>query len=146
MKVVLDTNIVLVSISDKSPFHLIFKSFIENKFSIAVTTEILDEYAEILGNKISKKLSDFALEIIENAPNVHFIIKYFSFDLIKIDFDDNKFVDCAIASNSDYLVTNDSHFDVLKKLPFPKINVVNIDEFIAILKLKKTNEENEIKG
>jgi uncharacterized protein len=42
MRIVLDTNILLVSVSDRSPYHLIFKSYIENKYSLCVTTEILD--------------------------------------------------------------------------------------------------------
>lgn len=47
---------------------------------------------------------------------------------------DNKFVDCAIASNADYLVTNDKHFDILKKVDFPKVNTIKIDKFIKFLK------------
>ncbi len=73
------------------------------------------------------------LDTIENAPNIAFINRYFAFDLIKIDPDDNKFVDCAIAANADFIVTNDRHFDVLKSIPFPIVKVINIDEFMAIL-------------
>ena len=47
--------------------------------------------------------------------------------------DDNKFVDCAIAANADYLVTNDRDFSVLKKVEFPKIILIKIDEFIKVL-------------
>jgi predicted nucleic acid-binding protein len=43
--------------------------------------------------------------------------------------DDNKFVDCAISSNADYLLTNDKDFNILKTIAFLKVNVVNIDEF-----------------
>ena len=50
-----------------------------------------------------------------------------------MDKDDNKFADCAIAGNADYLVTNDSHFNVLKTIGFPKITIITIDEFLAIL-------------
>ncbi len=55
------------------------------------------------------------------------------FHLIETDKDDNKFVDCAIAANAKYIVTEDHHFNVLKKIEFPKLNVVNIDEFLIIL-------------
>ena len=43
--------------------------------------------------------------------------------------DDNKFVDCAFASNSDFIVSNDKDFNVLKTMDFPTINVINIMEF-----------------
>jgi uncharacterized protein len=135
MKIVLDTNILLVSVSNRSPFHLIFKSFIERKFELCVTTEILDEYSEILSEHSSQYLEQYVLDTISNASNVAFINRYFAFELIKADLDDNKFVDCAIAANADYIVTNDQHFNVLKTIPFPKVKVINIAEFMTILSI-----------
>jgi len=41
---------------------------------------------------------------------------YYNFNLITEDEDDNKFVDCVIASNAIFLVSNDRHFQVLKKI------------------------------
>ena len=38
--------------------------------------------------------------------------------------------DCAIAANAEYIVTNDKHFDVLKNIPWPKLAVITIKEFI----------------
>ena len=137
MRVAIDTNILLVSVSDRSPYHLIFQSFIERKYHLCVTTEILDEYAKILSIYSSQLLANNSLEVIENAVNSVFITRYFAFDLIKIDPDDNKFVDCAIASNADFIVTNDGHFNVLKNIPFPKVIVISTDDFMEILKNTK---------
>ena len=47
--------------------------------------------------------------------------------------DDNKFADCAIAANADYLITNDKGFNILKQIEFPKISVVTIQEFEKII-------------
>jgi uncharacterized protein len=47
--------------------------------------------------------------------------------------DRNKFVDCAVASSSDYLATNDKHFNILNEIDFPKINLINLEEFKKIL-------------
>ena len=88
MKIVIDTNILLVCISDRSPYHLIFKSFIEQKFDLCVTTEILNEYAEIFARYSSSYLAKYALSVIENAPNVDYVSRYFAFELIQIDLDD----------------------------------------------------------
>lgn len=133
MRVVLDTNILLVSISSRSLYHLIFKSFVERKYELCITTDILNEYAEIISKYSGEKLANLALEVIDNAENTVFITRYFAFNLIFADPDDNKFVDCAIASNADFIVTNDKHFDVLKELPYPHLNVIAINEFIDIL-------------
>ena len=59
---------------------------------------------------------------------------FFRYNLIHADPDDNKFVDCALACNARYIVTEDSHFNVLKKDAYPKVDVVSLEEFIAILK------------
>jgi len=47
--------------------------------------------------------------------------------------DDNKFVDCTFAVNSHYLVSNDRHFDALKQLDFPNINVISLEKFIELI-------------
>ena len=36
-------------------------------------------------------------------------------------------------ANTKYIVTQDHHYDVLRNIPFPKIEVVDIDEFLIIL-------------
>ncbi len=47
-KVVLDTNVLLVSISERSRLHWIFRKLIEKEYILCVTTDILAEYAEII--------------------------------------------------------------------------------------------------
>ena len=133
MKVVLDTNILLVSVSPKSAYHWVFQKFINEEFTLCVTTDILQEYEEIIGNHMGKIVANTVLQIIENAINVEFVTKYFRWNLINIDPDDNKFVDCAISSNAKYIVTNDKHFNVLKEVKFPKIEIVDIDEFKKVI-------------
>jgi putative PIN family toxin of toxin-antitoxin system len=120
LKVVLDTNILLVSISPKSAYHWVFQKFIAEEFVLCVTTDILQEYEEIIGNHMGGEVANTVLQIIENSINVKFITKYFRWNLISIDPDDNKFVDCAISSNAKYIVTNDKHFNILKNVEFPK--------------------------
>lgn len=50
------------------------------------------------------------------------------------DLEDNKFVDVAIAGKADYLVTNDKHFNILKELDSPQINVITLDDFKKTIK------------
>lgn len=47
--------------------------------------------------------------------------------------DDNKFVDCAVASNADYIISHDKDFAILKTIPFPKVKVISSEEFKSIL-------------
>ena len=58
---------------------------------------------------------------------------HFRLGLITEDPDDNKFVDCAFAANAEYLVSNDKHFKVLNRTPFPQLHLVKIAEFLPIV-------------
>ena len=131
-KVVLDTNVLLVSISSKSRLHWIFKSLIEGKFILCVTTDILSEYAEIIELKMGVLASENTLGVLENLPNIEFITNYYKFNLLKDD-DDNKFVDCFISANADFIVTHDSDFNILKKIDFPKVSVINTSAFFKYI-------------
>jgi len=124
MRIVIDTNILLVSISSNSEFRWVFDSLLDEHFTRCVTTGILIEYEEILGKHMGKELASTVLQIIENAPNVEFITKYFSWNLITADPYDNKFVDCIISGNAKYLVSHDRHFKVLETIGFPKVDVI----------------------
>ncbi len=56
MKVVLDTNILVVSIPLHTRYYPIFDAFLNGHFSLCVTTDILAEYAEILHQKYILRL------------------------------------------------------------------------------------------
>ena len=100
---------------------------------MCVTNEILLEYEEIVTRYLGQRSASLFMELLDNLSNVEYITQYFKWRLIETDPDDNKFVDCAIAANAEYLATEDNHFQVLKKISFPKIQVINFDELKAIL-------------
>ena len=136
MKIVLDTNVLLVSISSKSKLHWIFQKIILGELTLCVTSDILSEYAEIIEQHMGIRTSNAALGLIENLPNINYITSYFKFELLE-DKDDNKFVDCAIAANSDYIVTHDKDFNILKNIDFPKIKVIDTVDLEILLFTKK---------
>tara|TARA_R110002012_G_scaffold6596_6_gene31466 strand:- start:6526 stop:6942 length:417 start_codon:yes stop_codon:yes gene_type:complete len=133
LKIVLDTNILLVAVSDRSPYHWVYEAFLKEKFQLLVTTEILSEYQEIITEHMGSSVADNVLLSIENSVNTSFITRYFKWNLINADPDDNKFSDCAVAGSSDYLVTEDKHFEVLKSIGFPIVNVIGIGDFKQLL-------------
>ena len=79
-KVVLDTNVFLVSASRNSPFHWIFQRLMDEAYELCVTTEILLEYEEIVGQKMGSKASIAAMGVLENLDNVAYVNTYFSLD------------------------------------------------------------------
>jgi len=131
--VVLDTNVLLVSISEYSQYHWLYKALIDKKFDLYITNEILTEYEEIISKKLSVDTANSVIRTLLELSNVFPITIYYKTNFIVQDPDDNKFIDCAFASNCDLLVTNDKHFNVVKKLDFPQINIVKLQEFKEIL-------------
>ncbi len=133
MTVVIDCNIFVRCLSSYSPYHSIYKSLISSKFTLAVTSDILLEYEEIVQLKYNTTTSSSLISLLLELPNVVLIHPHYKWNLIQMDQDDNKYCDCAIASQSSFIVTEDRHFDVLRGIPFPSLNVVSIDEFIKLI-------------
>ena len=135
MKIVLDTNCLLVALPVNSPYYRLWDAFRQGKFTLCYSTEMLQEYEELLLRFYPLDITFFTMEMLLKSPNIIQTIPYYKWDLISIDLDDNKFVDCALNANADYIVTNDKHFNVLKDTEFPKINVINIDTFPKMISL-----------
>ncbi len=136
MRIILDTNILLASIARKSKFRLIFDKLIAGDFTLIVSNEIISEYQEIIEQKTNAIIAANIIEMILSLENVIKQDVYFQWNMIDIDKDDNKFTDCAVAGNADYLVTNDKHFNGIKDIEFPKLELIDIYEFISILQKK----------
>ena len=132
-RIVLDTNCLLQAISRRSRFYPIWREFVQGRYELCVTTEILNEYEEILSRYTSPVVGRMVVEAILRANNVVRVDAQFRFGLIESDPDDNKFVDCAIVANAEYIVTDDAHFDVLKDIPFPRVLVMTAEAFLADL-------------
>ena len=133
LRIVLDTNVLVACISRNSPHHWIWRAFVDRNFQLCVTTDILNEYAEVLERFYSAVVVENALHQLSLQDNIIQIIRYFEWRVIENDPDDNKFFDCAVAANADYIVTEDRHFRVLSKITFPSVAVLKASEFRLIL-------------
>ena len=134
--VVIDTNCFLQIIARKSPYRPIWDAFLEGRFDLCVSNDILEEYQEILEQQISSTVAENVVLLILNQTNVQLVDPHFRMGLITADPDDSKFVDCAFAAGADYLVSEDNHFSVLRSIPFPQLNLVTLDEFMQTRLIK----------
>jgi predicted nucleic acid-binding protein len=133
MKAVVDTNVLLVSINPASRFNPIFRQAISGNYNLCISNSILLEYEEIFKFRINTKMADSAIAAMIYSPFVLRFDPRISWRLIPTDPDDDKFSDCAIAAGADYLVSNDRHFDVLKRTAFPKLEVISAELFLEML-------------
>ena len=70
MRIVLDTNALLISIPIKSDYRLIFDSLLSEKFSLLICTEILFEYEEIITQKANQTVAKNIVEMLLTLKNV----------------------------------------------------------------------------
>lgn len=131
-RIVLDTNCLLQIVSRRSKHHVVWSAFLNGDYDLCVTTEILQEYEEILGQKTSSHVASMVVEIILRAPNTLRFDAHYRWGLIEQDPDDNKFVDCAIVAGASFIVTEDAHFNILASIPFPRVNVVRLEQFASM--------------
>lgn len=91
-------------------YYCLWIAFLHERFTWCISNEILSEYEEILTEKASKDVASLFVKTILRSPNIIKKDPYYKFGLIEQDWDDNKFVDCAIVTNAEYIVTEDAHF------------------------------------
>lgn len=100
-----------------------------------LTNEILLEYREILERRFQDaQFAEYVIELILSLPNVERVTPFYRFNLITADPDDNKFVDCAVTAGTTYIVSNDHHFEELKRYQFPQVDVRTLTEFLNIVR------------
>jgi predicted nucleic acid-binding protein len=117
----------------KSEYRCLWDAFVYGKFKLCYTTEILNEYEEVLSDYYSSEAAEMVTDTILGIPNTIPVTVYYKWNLITADPDDNKFADCTLNSGANFIVTNDKHFNVLKNIPFPKVNVLDIDSFKEVI-------------
>lgn len=134
MRVVIDCNILVISLTSRSPYHNIFQALVKGNFDLILSSEIMLEYHEIIERKYGLNTAESFSALLCELPNVDFIKTYYQWNLIEADADDNKYCDCAVAGKADFIVTEDKHFNVLANVPFPPIKAISIDEFSETLR------------
>ncbi len=133
MKVVLDTNVLLAALPQSSSTHVIFQRLLEGAYTLCITSDILHEYEEVFQRRANHEVAVLAMGLLDILPNLERINKYYFWNLITADPDDNKFVDCAIAANAHFICTEDKYFSVLENIPFPSVSVISASAFIQKL-------------
>lgn len=136
---VIDTHGLLNSIPKNSEKRWLYDAFVSKQFVWVFSNEILSEYAEMVAIEFSEKAMQSVVSTLLTAPNTNRFDPFFKWQLVEADPDDNKFVDCAIGSNADYLVSNDRHISGLLKIKnlFPPVPIVTFEQFRTILEAQR---------
>jgi len=140
MRVVIDTNIIISAILNGTgaPAKLIdWMTREEDYFRLLISQPIWDEYTTVADWLIpdSKQLEKKrVLKTLRDQSD--WIEPDFQLSVCS-DVSDNRFLECAVAGNADYLVTkNIKHFPLKK---YEKIRILKISKFLSVLeKIEKS--------
>lgn len=98
-RLIVDTNCILAIVPKRSPYRWIFDEIIEGSLELIISNDILLEYEEQLSHFYSSPYASAIINVLNNLPNVIKVQPiYFKWQLITLDFDDDKFVDAYMAS------------------------------------------------
>jgi putative PIN family toxin of toxin-antitoxin system len=129
VKVVLDTNVFISGVFFGGPPYQILKAWRDGKVQLALSLEILDEYQQV-GEILAKDHPNINLKPILDYVTWNAVI-YAAPPLPEAvceDPDDDKFIACALASESPVIVSGDKH---LRKVSgYHEIEVLNPREFV----------------
>lgn len=82
---------------------------------------------------MTPEIAESVADLLLKSKNVELINPEFRWGLITADPDDNKFVDCAFAAGATYIVSDDSHFKVLRDITFPRLLILRLKDFLDTL-------------
>ncbi len=122
MRFVFDTNALISStLWGGSVSQKLLHKLILSGNQIFSSTEIILEYQKILRREFD--YSDVKLNSIKHVvfSFLEIVEANKKLDVVKDDPDDNKIIECAVASSSDYIITYDKHLLKLKKFGTTKI-------------------------
>jgi putative PIN family toxin of toxin-antitoxin system len=117
MKICVDTNVLVQMFGRQQPFRPLREALTNGRVELAVSNDILLEYEETItrlsGPARWQQVERLLAAVFQVHASILFIDPRFRFQVIATDPDDNKFVDCAIAAQADFIVTADTDFRAL---------------------------------
>jgi uncharacterized protein len=111
-KIVIDTNVVVSSIIQKSyPYRIVYELFVDDKFEWCISNQLMTEYYEVLSRPKFAKFQDFfhraesLLADIERKSQ-----KYDTTIKLEIisDINDNMILELADACLADFVITGNT--------------------------------------
>lgn len=132
IKAILDTNVLISGVFWKGPPFEILKAWQEQRFRLAISLPILDEYRRVL-DEFAKKRQMPVLNSVLKVIELHSeIVRPVPFsEPVCSDPDDDKFLEAAIAAGADYIVSGDK---ALLNVKFHhEVEVVRPSRFLKLL-------------
>lgn len=127
MRIVVDTNVLISGVFFGGFPKVILSAIVDDKLTACATTEIIDEYEEIVQEMIARKQGHLKRDLLAPLIQALEIIEPVSRVQLSRDPDDDKFLGCAKDARALYIVSGDKDLLVLKE--FENIQIITAKEF-----------------
>jgi len=129
LKIIIDTNVLISGIFFTGPPYQILQGWRDGRFNLILSKEIFDEYRRV-AERLSLQFKSIDIHDILDliAINAEFFQPIKLSQNICTDPDDEKFISCALSSNSKIIVTGDKH--LLKITGYKGIEIITPKAFI----------------
>lgn len=137
LKVVIDTNVAVSGLLWGGVPNEILKLARDGFIEVCTTKTIIEEFIKVLGYpKFQKRLTDLNLSIEEVVDYYEDIVSLYKenaiTDIVKEDDSDNRFIEAAIDSNSNIIISGDDHLLDIKE--YKSIMILRPKEFLEVYK------------
>jgi len=137
LKAVLDTNVLVSALlkPDSTP-ELVISLILGKRVRLCLSDPIFTEYQEVLGRKKFQKLDPEKVKrlLVRLKDLARWVTPKVHLEIIELDPDDNKFLECAGEARANFLITgNKKHFPFEE---FKKTRIVSPAEFLEALAAK----------
>lgn len=127
MRIVIDTNVLISGVFFGGFPRKILSAVVEQKITACVTTEIINEYEEIVQEMINRKQGHINKTILSPLIKAMEIVEPVTHVEICRDRDDNKFLGCAKDSHALYIVSGDRDLLVIEE--YENIQITTAKDF-----------------
>ena len=109
IKAILDTNVFISGVFWKGPPFEILKAWQEQRFRLAISPPILDEYRRVLDELKKERAVPVLSSILKVIELNSEMVEPVSFsEPVCSDPDDDKFLEAALAAGASYVVSGDT--------------------------------------
>ena len=132
IKAILDTNVFISGVFWKGPPFEILKAWQEQRFRLAISPPILDEYRRVLDEMMKKRPLPVLTSILRVIELHSEMVELVSFaQPVCSDPEDDKFLEAALAAHAGYVVSGDAA--LLKVKQYRGIEIVRPRQFVDLL-------------
>jgi len=131
MKIVLDANIFISAFFWGGNPRILLNRAIRKIDDLFISNEILKELADVISRPkfhVDENNIEYFIKSIEEISSKVFIKK--KIKNASRDMDDNKYIECGLAANADYIISGDKH--LLELNEYKGIKIVTVKDYLDL--------------